>query len=112
MRMWMINPKLMCRNHLLGEHLEIHMFVGTINEGKSLDGYIKNGLLEFSKLRERHDELVEEMKTRGYNHKSPLQEIKMDVSETVAKSKVNRRRNKSELFKRCFACFERYVKMK
>ena len=33
MRMWMIDPKLLCRKHLLGEHLEIHMFVGTINKG-------------------------------------------------------------------------------
>ena len=26
MRMWMVNPRIMCRQHLLGEHVEIHMF--------------------------------------------------------------------------------------
>ena len=23
MRMWMVNPKIMCRKHLLGEHVEL-----------------------------------------------------------------------------------------
>ena len=27
MRMWMINPKLMCDQHLLGEHGELHKFI-------------------------------------------------------------------------------------
>ena len=26
MRMWMLNPKFLCRQHLLGEHSEIHKF--------------------------------------------------------------------------------------
>jgi hypothetical protein len=30
MRMWMVNPRIMCGNHLLGEHLETHMFYGII----------------------------------------------------------------------------------
>jgi len=28
MRMWMLNPKALCRKHLMGEHVEIHMLVG------------------------------------------------------------------------------------
>lgn len=42
MRMWMVPPELMCRQHLLGEHVELHMFVGAINKGTSvvtLPGY-------------------------------------------------------------------------
>lgn len=31
MRMWMVDPKIMCRKHLLGEHLELHMLAGCIN---------------------------------------------------------------------------------
>ena len=46
MRMWMIDPKMLCKKHLLGEHVELHMFVGTINKNKKLDGYKKNGLVE------------------------------------------------------------------
>lgn len=41
MRMWKVNPKNMCRQHLLGEHVECHMFVGAILKGISLSGYIK-----------------------------------------------------------------------
>jgi hypothetical protein len=29
--MWMVDPRIMCRNHLLGEHAEIHMFVWNID---------------------------------------------------------------------------------
>ena len=33
MRDWKVNPKLLCRQHLLGNHLEVHMFVGTLRRG-------------------------------------------------------------------------------
>ena len=33
MRMWLVNPALLCRQHLLGEHVEMHMFAGHILEG-------------------------------------------------------------------------------
>ena len=46
MRMWMVDPRIMCRQHLLGEHVEIHMFVGAISRGKSVKGYLEKGLLE------------------------------------------------------------------
>jgi len=74
MRMWNVPTKLLCRKHLLGEHLEMHMFMGSLNEGKSLKGYITNGLVELENIKTRHDELAKEMIERGYNHKSPLEE--------------------------------------
>ncbi len=46
MRMWNVLPEYLCRKHLLGEHVEMHMFVGTIKRGVSLNGYIKNKLVE------------------------------------------------------------------
>lgn len=72
MRMWMVSPKVMCRKHLLGEHVEAHMFVGTLQKGVSVEGYVDGGLFDSRYLKARHDELVEEMTRRGYNHKSPL----------------------------------------
>jgi hypothetical protein len=72
MRMWMVNPVEMCRRHLLGEHVECHMFLGTLRRGRSLAGYIRNGLVELRRLRARHDELAREMRRRGYRHASPL----------------------------------------
>jgi hypothetical protein len=78
MRMWMVDPKTMCRKHLLGEHVEIHMIVGHMKRKKSIRGFVKNNCIEPSKLLERHQELVEEMIYRGYKHKSSL-----EVEETL-----------------------------
>ena len=72
MRMWMVDPSLLCRKHLLGEHVECHMFVGTINKNISIKGYIEKGLCEPDKLEFRHNQLSEEMIKRGYNHLSEL----------------------------------------
>ena len=76
MRMWMIDPKMLCKKHLLGEHVELHMFVGTINKNKKLDGYKKNGLVEVHNIKLRHRELAAEMIARGMNHQSPLVDFK------------------------------------
>ncbi len=67
MRMWMVDPKKMCRKHLLGEHVEIHMMVGTLLKGRSIDGFLERGLLEPQSARIRHDALAAEMQARGYN---------------------------------------------
>ena len=46
MRQWFVNPKLMCRQHLLGEHCEIHMFIGSMKKQINMNGYISKDLLE------------------------------------------------------------------
>lgn len=107
MRMWMVNPKFMCRNHLLGEHLEIHMLVGTIKKGVSVKGYMNKGVLEAKALNKRHDELVEEITKRGYNHKSPLNS-NYTIPEIVLDSKVNKEESLKELIRRCPKCKELY----
>ena len=66
MRMWMVPPRYLCNKHLLGEHVELHMFAGYINKWISLDGYVANGLVDTSLMNRRHDELVEEI--RGFCH--------------------------------------------
>lgn len=70
--MWKVNPKIMCNRHLLGEHVEMHMFVGTINKRISIEGYLKKNLLETSHIEKRHEELANEMISRGMKHNSPL----------------------------------------
>jgi hypothetical protein len=72
MRMWMVAPSIMCRQHLLGEHVETHMFLGSAQRRRNVTGFLDNNLLEPASLAARHDELVQEMRERGYNHKSPL----------------------------------------
>jgi len=105
MRMWMIEPKLMCRQHLLGEHVESHMFVGSINKHKKLSGFVKKNCLEFKAIKSRHDALVAEMKARGYNHNSPLPEItNYNYPDAILNSKVNKEQSLKDLMQRCNKC--------
>ena len=99
MRMWMLPPEIMCRKHLLGEHVEMHMLVGTLQKGISVQGYIDNQLVELEHIRERHEQLVKEMLHRGYNHKSPLPDYP-EVSGGV----VDRVENLRDLAERCPDC--------
>jgi hypothetical protein len=100
MRMWMVDPKKMCRKHLLGEHVEIHMMVGTLLKGRSIEGFLKRGLLEPQSARRRHDALAAEMQTRGYNHSSPLPQFPhYDYVIPVV-----RERSEAELAARCPDC--------
>lgn len=71
-RMWMVNPKLLCRKHLLGEHMDIHKLEQAIRAGVSIKEMLDEQAIQPSARYKRHDELVLEMKSRGYNHKSPL----------------------------------------
>lgn len=75
MRMWNVPVEWLCRQHLLGEHNEVHCFVGCIKKGTSLKGYIDKGLVEVHNIVERHNLLAEEMIKRGYRHLSPLEEF-------------------------------------
>jgi hypothetical protein len=105
MRMWMVNPRIMCRQHLLGEHAEIHMFIGTINRRKSVRGYLEKGLLEVHNLYNRHEELVREMKRRKYNHYSELNE-KWKIVENAGI--IAKKKNLIELINRCSKCESRH----
>ena len=79
MRVWDISPNKLCKNHLLGEHRELHAIWTVITERKK--GYSmhpetirwvgKLGALYF-----RHEALVSEMEYRGYSHHSPLDKRK------------------------------------
>jgi len=105
MRMWMVEPKWMCRKHLLGEHVEHHMFVGTINKKKQLNGYVEHNCVEPSKLRFRHDELVLEMDRRGYKHNSKLPEFSLGyLPKDVIKARVNVKKSLHNLMRRCHEC--------
>lgn len=103
----MVNPRIMCRQHLLGEHVEVHMFIGTINQGKSVKGYLEKGLLEVHNLYNRHEILVKEMKRRGYNHSSEVEE-KWKYVEKVGI--IDKTKNLNELINRCSKCERRHSK--
>ena len=104
MRMWKVSPNLMCRKHLMGEHLEMHQFAGSIKKGKSLDGYINGKMLEVGNIKNRHDELVKEMSLRGYIHKSPLEEPAAGTYKFVV---IDAEENAKLLRSRCEECSKR-----
>jgi len=103
MRMWGIDPKLMCTRHLLGEHCEMHMFAGSLDLGRSVAGFIEKGLVALSRLKTRHDVLATEIEQRGYRHSSPLK-----TKKTWPKAgKIEVEANLIELARRCPECRER-----
>jgi hypothetical protein len=75
MRIWDLPPSLLCRQHLLGEHRELHGLWRILTEDRR--GYAQHPETrrwrgKLAALYERHEALVEEMARRGYRHASPL----------------------------------------
>ncbi len=75
MRVWDIEPSLLCQKHLLGEHRELHAIWSIITKNKK--GYSKHPetkrwVGKLKALYIRHQKLVVEMKRRGYSHRSNL----------------------------------------
>jgi hypothetical protein len=75
MRQRITDPSKMCRKHLLGEHVELHMMASCINKSINLYGFINKGLINPAKIKERHALIVAEMISRGYRHNSELLEF-------------------------------------
>jgi len=74
-RIWDLPPSLLCRQHLLGEHRELHGLWRILAEDRQ--GYARHPETrrwrgKLAALYERHESLVEEMARRGYRHASPL----------------------------------------
>ena len=95
----MVDPKKLCRQHLLGEHKELHQLVGSLRKGKSIQGHLDRGQVEVHSIDTRHTELVNEMIARGYKHRSPLKTYKKFKA-----GKVNVLENERELERRCKNC--------
>lgn len=102
----MIDPKLMCSKHLLGEHFEIHKAVGNLeHSGKWVRSLAEKGFLEPSSFKSRHDELVNEMIRRGYDHFTPLSVNRF----SNLPGKVDVDKSMKDLLDRCKEC-DRMVK--
>jgi hypothetical protein len=74
-RIWDVPPSALCRQHLLGEHRELHGLWNVLMH--DLQGYrnhpeTKRWVGRLPALEMRHQALVDEMARRGYNHQSPL----------------------------------------
>lgn len=70
-----MGPEVLCRQHLLGEHRELHGLWNILVHGKA--GYSRHPetlrwVGKQAALHARHEELAREMERRGYRHASPL----------------------------------------
>lgn len=75
MRIWDLPPVGLCRQHLLGEHRELHGLWNILT--RDLAGYRRHPETrrwkgKLAALYRRHEALVAEMERRGYRHRSPL----------------------------------------
>ena len=104
MRMWMVEPDKMCRQHLLGEHVEIHKFRHNFVKKHNMLKRIELNQIEPYSMEERHDRLVSEMLRRGYNHKSPY--FQPDVT-YLPNNKINVEKSYQDLLERCEECRKR-----
>lgn len=111
MRMWMVDPRIMCRKHLLGEHVEMHMFLGHLKRRKKVDGYLKNNCLQMRSIYQRHEDLAKEMIDRGYKHNSPMKELDFeciyDYPNEQIYWKVQEVQSLKDLLDRCPDCRQR-----
>lgn len=99
--MWMIPPTLMCKQHLLGEHNEIHKHRPSFEKRHKIDGRFENVVtIEPSAMKQRHDCLA-----RYMNHKSEF--TQPDISHlplTQQHAKVDTILSLLELSRRCPKC--------
>jgi hypothetical protein len=75
LRIWDIEPERLCRQHLLGEHRELHALWVILTKNKK--GFARHPETarwrgKLKALYQRHEALVEEMQRRGYRHQTPL----------------------------------------
>jgi hypothetical protein len=98
----------------MGEHLETHMFLGSIKKGKKIEGFLRNNLFEPRGLFQRHEDLKNEMINRGYNHQSEILESDCDSILNLPYYqqywKIDRDKALRDLLDRCPECHRRFMK--
>jgi hypothetical protein len=75
MRIWDLAPERLCRQHLLGEHRELHALWVILTKDKK--GFARHPETvrwrgKLKALYQRHESLAMEMARRGYRHRTPL----------------------------------------
>lgn len=105
--MWMVDPKVLCMKHLVGEHGEIHKHLPSFRKGHSVDGrFDKFVQIELHSIKDRHDALANEINSRTGGHKSPLIDIP-DLYATYPQhyyKSVDVEYSKKDLCNRCSEC--------
>lgn len=99
----MVDPRLMCTKHLIGEHGEIHKHRHVFVKKYSIAG--RRGQIEPVAMLSRHDELATEMINRGFSHKSPFEQPDISyLPEADRNGCVDVPSSHADLINRCSAC--------
>ena len=75
MRIWDVEPEVLCRSHLLGEHRELHALWNILTldrRGYRSHPETRRWEGKLAALFKRHEAVVAEMRRRGYRHASVL----------------------------------------
>lgn len=109
MRMWMTDPKLLCKSHLLGEHGELHKHRHNFIKKHKIGGRVEPEVqIEPESMKARHDALAEEMLRRGMRHESPYEMPDLSyLPEKHRNAKVDEEKSARELARRCPLCRKR-----
>jgi len=110
MRIWDLPVESLCRQHLLGEHRELHAIWAVLTQGRR--GYARHPETlrwrgKLAALYRRHEQQVEEMRQRGYQHLSPLKKRSATGSGRQRKLLQSADVQRFILHARCAACRER-----
>lgn len=103
----MIDPKLLCNKHLLGEHGEIHKHRHNFVKKHSIKGRIAPIVqIEPMSMKARHDELTIEMERRfNKSYDSSFEQPNLSyLSDSERLAKVDVGVSKAELLIRCDEC--------
>lgn len=113
MRQWLgVNPKILCKQHLIGEYREHFAFHGALRLQRPLDGYFRSNCLEPLSLQSRFDSLKIEMERRGYHTKSLSFPPELLAYLGHAKYiRADRRKNFNLLMSRCPKCVEQAISL-
>lgn len=108
--MWMLNPKILCTKHLLGEHGEIHKHRHNFVKKHNIKGRIIPVVqIEPSSMETRHNELALEMINRKMNHKSDYKQPDISyLPKELQSAKVDISVALKDLLLRCKDCTIKY----
>jgi hypothetical protein len=113
MRMWMVDPCILCHRHLGGEYRELLMFAGALRKCKKITGYIRNNCLEPRSLVSRFRAIRNEKLRRGHHPNfTPEDLIGVDISYLPVREqtyRIDADASLKDLLARCPKCRERWA---
>lgn len=103
MRIWDIDPQLLCRKHLLAEHRELHGLWNILTKHGAQGGYSRHPetlrwVGKTKALYARHELQVKEFTRRGYSHLTPL-DPSLASGSAVQDTLINSNEDQIELLK-------------